>query len=54
MARERAGITFETNAAKPNEELPSDPIEFARRLKKLVSEDFINSYKSIKRVVVKH
>ena len=41
------------NTNKP-EPLPSDPIEFARMLKKLVSEDFINSYRSIKRTILKH
>ena len=46
------GATPETT--KKQEALPSDPIEFARKLKKLVSEDFINSYRSIKKIVVKH
>ncbi len=35
-------------------ELPADPIEFARRLKKVVSEDFLRSYHAIRKVVVKH
>ena len=36
------------------QELPADPLELARRFKKVVSEDFLRSYNAVKRLVVKH
>ena len=35
-------------------DLPADPIEFARKLKKVVSEDFLRSYHTIRKAVIKH
>ncbi len=54
MTASKSVKATEAKAASPEEELPTDPIEFARKLKQLVSEDFARSYRPIKRIALKH
>lgn len=50
--KSKGGVKVEGKPAAA--ELPADPIEFARKLKKVVSEDFLRSYHAIRKAVIKH
>ena len=54
MPKPKTVKAISTHAVSLEEELPDDPVDFARKLKQLVSEDFSKSYRSVKRLVVKH